>query len=49
MDAEHILHTIEPVFDGRSRVLVLGTMPSPRSREVGFYYCLLYTSDAADD
>lgn len=37
MDAEHILHTIEPVFDGRSRVLVLGTMPSPRSREVGFY------------
>lgn len=38
MDAEHILHTIEPVFDGRSRVLVLGTMPSPRSREVGFYY-----------
>lgn len=38
MDAERILHTIEPVFDGRSSVLVLGTMPSPRSREVGFYY-----------
>lgn len=31
-------HTIEPVFDERSRVLVLGTMPSPASRAAGFYY-----------
>lgn len=31
-------HTIEPVFDGESRVLVLGTMPSPASRAQGFYY-----------
>ena len=30
--------TIEPVFDSDSRVLILGTMPSPKSREVGFYY-----------
>lgn len=36
--AEHISHPFEPVFDGRSRVLVLGTMPSPRSRRDGFYY-----------
>ena len=36
--SEVVTHTIEPVFDGRSRVLVLGTMPSPASREVGFYY-----------
>lgn len=35
---EHIRHTIEPVFDECSRVLVLGTMPSPKSREAGFYY-----------
>lgn len=35
---EHIEHPLEPVFDGRSRVLVLGTMPSPASRRVGFYY-----------
>lgn len=35
---EHIVHTIEPVFDQTSRVLVLGTMPSPASREAGFYY-----------
>ena len=35
---EHIEHGIEPVFDGRSEVLVLGTMPSPASREVAFFY-----------
>lgn len=35
---ERVEHTIEPVFDGRSRVLVLGTMPSPASRAAGFYY-----------
>ncbi len=34
----HVRHTISPVFDGCSRVLVLGTMPSPKSRETGFYY-----------
>lgn len=33
-----VTHTIPPVFNGCSRVLVLGTMPSPASREVGFYY-----------
>lgn len=35
---EHITHSIEPVFDTESRVLILGTMPSPKSREVQFYY-----------
>lgn len=35
---EHIIHSIEPVFDTESRVLILGTMPSPKSREVQFYY-----------
>lgn len=34
----HVVHTIEPVFDERSRALVLGTMPSPASRAIGFYY-----------
>lgn len=38
MESAHIVHTIEPVFDRRSRVLILGTMPSPKSREVGFFY-----------
>lgn len=33
-----VRHNLEPVFDSRSRFLVLGTMPSPVSRERGFYY-----------
>ncbi|NHM15235.1 DNA-deoxyinosine glycosylase [Eggerthellaceae bacterium zg-887] len=33
-----VCHPICPVFDDRSRVLLLGTMPSPASRQVGFYY-----------
>ena len=35
---ERITHTIPPVYDDCSRVLVLGSMPSPKSRETGFYY-----------
>lgn len=35
---ELVRHTIEPVFDAHSRVLILGTMPSPKSRALGFYY-----------
>ncbi len=38
MEPQTVRHGIAPVFDGRSRVLVLGTMPSPASREAGFYY-----------
>ena len=34
----HITHGFEPVFDGRSRVLILGSLPSVKSREQGFYY-----------
>ena len=33
-----VTHTIPPVYDRESRVLLLGTMPSPKSREAGFYY-----------
>ena len=28
----------EPVFDSQSRVLISGSFPSVKSREVGFYY-----------
>lgn len=38
MQPGRVIHTIPPIYDGRSRVLVLGTMPSPASREAGFYY-----------
>ena len=36
----HIVHPIAPLFDERSRALLLGTMPSPKPREAGFYYGL---------
>ena len=35
---EFIEHTLAPVYDEQSRILILGTMPSPRSRKDGFYY-----------
>ena len=35
---EKVVHEIAPVYDENSAVLVLGTMPSPLSRETGFYY-----------
>ncbi len=38
MAVAHVVHSIPPTWDERSRVLVLGTMPSPRSREEGFNY-----------
>lgn len=31
-------HEFPPVYDEHSRVLILGTIPSPKSRERGFYY-----------
>ena len=36
---EKVIHEFGPVFDENSKVLVLGTIPSPKSRELGFYYC----------
>ncbi len=33
-----VSHTFAPVFNSRSRLLILGTMPSVKSREMGFYY-----------
>ena len=33
-----LIHPIPPVFDSHSSVLVLGSFPSVKSREVGFYY-----------
>lgn len=33
-----IVHPIPPVFDRDSSVLVLGSFPSVKSRETGFYY-----------
>ena len=33
-----VVHPLKPVYERSSRVLILGTMPSPKSREAGFYY-----------
>lgn len=38
MKYEKVYHTLPPVYDERSRVIVLGSLPSPKSRETGFYY-----------
>jgi len=35
---EWITHTLEPFCPEDARVLILGTLPSPKSRETGFYY-----------
>ena len=34
----HIKHTFEPIYDESSRILILGTLPSVKSREDNFYY-----------
>ena len=38
MEYEHIVHTFQPVFDEHSEILILGTLPSVKSRENQFYY-----------
>lgn len=34
----YVKHTFSPVFDEKSKVLILGTFPSVKSREGEFYY-----------
>ncbi|MDD3239612.1 MAG: DNA-deoxyinosine glycosylase [Lachnospira sp.] len=38
MEYTHVTHTFEPIYDKNSRVLVLGSLPSVKSREQNFYY-----------
>lgn len=33
-----VTHTFEPVYDEKSKILILGTFPSVKSRETSFYY-----------
>jgi len=37
-DYQHVSHTFEPVFDKNSKILILGSFPSVKSREQEFYY-----------
>lgn len=34
----HVKHNIEPIFNNDSRILILGSLPSPKSREIGMFY-----------
>ena len=38
MEYEQVFHTIEPLFDAQSKVLILGSIPSPDSRKAQFFY-----------
>ena len=38
MEAGLVTHEFDAFFNKYSRVLILGTIPSPKSREQGFYY-----------
>ncbi len=38
MEYTHVTHTFGPVYDPNSRILILGSFPSVKSREQQFYY-----------
>lgn len=38
MEYTHLTHTFEPVYDENSRILILGSFPSVKSRQNRFYY-----------
>lgn len=35
---KYVKHTFEPIYNEYSRILILGTLPSVKSREMQFYY-----------
>lgn len=35
---EHVVQPFAPVYDENSKILILGSLPSVKSREQGFYY-----------
>ena len=37
-DFMRVYHELEPIYNEFSKVLILGSLPSVKSREVGFYY-----------
>lgn len=37
-ECQKAVHTFEPVYNQESKLLVLGSFPSVKSREAGFYY-----------
>lgn len=37
-ELEQIIHPFKPIYDEESRILILGSLPSVKSREQNFYY-----------
>jgi len=35
---KHVKHTFESIYNEKSKILILGSLPSVKSREQGFYY-----------
>lgn len=38
MKSAHIVHPLPPFYDKDSRILILGSFPSVKTREMGFFY-----------
>ena len=38
MEYTHVTHEFLPLYDSNSKILILGSIPSPKSREQAFYY-----------
>ena len=38
MQYEHIKHPWGAIYDSNSEILILGSLPSPKSREINFFY-----------
>lgn len=38
MEYEHVIHPFEPIYSSTSRILILGSLPSVKSREQNFFY-----------
>ena len=37
-EKQRLLHPFPPLYDERSRILILGSFPSVKSREQNFFY-----------
>ena len=38
MERESLIHPIPPTYDANSKILILGSFPSPKSRASGYFY-----------
>ena len=38
MEYEHVIHPFDPIYSSTSRILILGSLPSVKSREQNFFY-----------